>query len=490
MRVDVLGDIADADINDDAEEMLEKEFEMDDGFEFDLKKDELEAHLAETELVDLPSESESSPGGLEKLKYSGLENEFAESRFVESSSVDQDEKTEISPIEQDEDTEQKVREGLTEIDLEHNDFEDPVEVWTSAPDTEQTLREGLTDIRLDHTDFKPIYPENISSFDGPVEISSQGMDISEDVAETYSELDDYELPQSTDENELKIEIPFDNLVLTDSAGDDFDLDFNFDPNDVEINSMVNDSLNDQEDNEESALGELEELSEQMEALEFDETQFEEVTSEVQDEVFESWDDAKNEFMSFPRAESDLKKEEIDPLAIATERSKEADVDSEEYLTDIMQEELDNLLEEEDVLDSKDGSESGIVKELEEMENNVLDDLKFDDAKFQKEKNFEGSLEVQEEVFDNWNEAEDAFINFDRQTVLEGKKSSLDEIDGIVFDKFDEDFESSESYRFTEKELKEIVAGSVHKALEKSIASSLVELAVSELKSQVAQMDQS
>jgi hypothetical protein len=35
-----------------------------------------------------------------------------------------------------------------------------------------------------------------------------------------------------------------------------------------------------------------------------------------------------------------------------------------------------------------------------------------------------------------------------------------------------------------KELKEIGTGSVHKALEKSIASSLVELAVSELKTQV------
>jgi len=63
----------------------------------------------------------------------------------------------------------------------------------------------------------------------------------------------------------------------------------------------------------------------------------------------------------------------------------------------------------------------------------------------------------------------------------------------VFDNLlddDENFESSETYRFTEKELKEIVTGSVQKALEKSIASSLVELAVSELKTQVAQMDQS
>ena len=48
---------------------------------------------------------------------------------------------------------------------------------------------------------------------------------------------------------------------------------------------------------------------------------------------------------------------------------------------------------------------------------------------------------------------------------------------------------SESYRFTEDELKTIVSSSVQKALEKSIASSLVELAVAELKTQVAQMDQ-
>jgi hypothetical protein len=54
---------------------------------------------------------------------------------------------------------------------------------------------------------------------------------------------------------------------------------------------------------------------------------------------------------------------------------------------------------------------------------------------------------------------------------------------------EQNFEKSESYRFTEDELKTIVSSSVQKALEKSIASSLVELAVSELKTQVAQMDQ-
>ena len=169
------------------------------------------------------------------------------------------------------------------------------------------------------------------------------------------------------------------------------------------------------------------------------------------------------------------------------------MEPEEYLADIMVEELDDLLEEDDVLDAEDGSEDGIVEELEETVINGLDDFEDDDAEFETETNSEASSEVQEEVFDSWDEAEDAFMDFERQTVFDEKKSGFAEIDEIGFNKFDEDdedFESSESYRFTEKELKEIVAGSVHKALEKSIASSLVELAVSELKSQVAQMDQS
>jgi hypothetical protein len=52
------------------------------------------------------------------------------------------------------------------------------------------------------------------------------------------------------------------------------------------------------------------------------------------------------------------------------------------------------------------------------------------------------------------------------------------------------FEKAGSFSFTENELKEIVTNSVQNALEKSIAASLVELAVSELKTQVIRMDQS
>jgi len=500
MRVEVLEESADAEMDAVVEEIPEDELEMDDGFEFDLKldEDELETNSVETESTPVPLEPEPVTNGLEQLKHSGLEDQFAESRLTESSVVDQDDEAEISPVDQVEEPEQHLRAGLTAIDLAVNDFEDPGEIWSNPPDLEQTLREGLTDISLEQTDFQPEYPKNLSSFETPAETRSQDMEISEDLTENLSELDDYELQQSTDENELEAESSFDNMLLSDSVDEEFEedsevedveqfvfetsadefeeaLDLNAD--DVEISSMVEDSLNDQEDNEESALGELEELNEQMEALESDETEF-----EAEEEAFE---DA-------------LQKEEIETAAIAAEGFvaegiTEAEVDSEEFLADIMVEELGDLLEDDDVLEAEDGAEDGIVEELEDSVIDRLDDMVVDDVEFETETYSETSPHVQEEVFDSWDEAEDAFMDFDRETVFNEKDAVLTEIDGVVFDNLlddDEDFESSETYRFTEKELKEIVTGSVQKALEKSIASSLVELAVSELKSQVAQMDQS
>ena len=510
MRVDVLEESADPEMNAVVEEIPEGELEMDDGFEFDLKldEDELETNSGENESAVDPVEVESVTDGLEQLKHSGLEDQFAESRFTESSAVDRVEEPE-----------QKLRAGLTPIDLAVNDFEDPVEIWSRPPDLEQTLREGLTDISLEHTDFQPEYPKNLSSFETPAETMSQDMEISEDSAENESELDKYKLQQSTDENEIEAESPFDNMLLSDSADEEFEGDFEFegdlefekdleiegdleveedlevedveqyvfetsadefeeeldlDLDDAEIGPMVHDSLNGHEDNEESALGELEELSEQMEALESDETEFEAEEEEFKDAL----------------EEEVIEKAAIASEGIVAEGITEAEADSEEFLADIMAEELGELLAEDDVLEADDGAEDGIVGELEESVIDRLDDLEDDDVEFDTETYYETSPEVQEEVFDSWDEAEDAFMDFDRETVFDEKDSTHLEIDGSVFDNLDEDFPSSESYRFTEKELKEIVTGSVHKALEKSIASSLVELAVSELKSQVTQMDQS
>ena len=92
------------------------------------------------------------------------------------------------------------------------------------------------------------------------------------------------------------------------------------------------------------------------------------------------------------------------------------------------------------------------------------------------------LDIEEDVFDTWEDAEEAFINFDRKY---GIQESISE----DFKEDQEKFEKAESYSFTEEELKEIVSNSVQKALEKSIATSLVELAVSELKTTVSEMDQ-
>ena len=477
MRVDVLEESADAEINAVVEAIPEDELEMDDGFEFDLKldEDELETNSAKIESAALPLESESVPNGLEQLKDSGLEDQFAESRLAES-----------NPLDQDEEPEQKLREGLTEIDLAVNDFEDPGEIWTRPPDLEQTLRKGLTDISLDQTDFQPEYPENLSSFEAPAETSSADINISEDLAESRGELDDYELKQSTDENLLEEESPFDNMLLSNSADEEFAEDsenedveqfvfetstdefkeaLDLQQDDAEINSMVQDSFDDQDDNEENALDELEELNDQMEALESDETEL----------------------------AAELEKEKIEITSITAQGITEAVVDSEEFLADIMVEELGDLLEEDDFLDEEDGSEDEILEMLEGTVIDGLDDLVDNDAEFEIGTYSEVSSEVKEEVFDSWDEAEDAFMDFDRETVFGEKDSRPTEIDGIIFDNLledDEDFESSESYRFTEKELKKIVTGSVQKALEKSIAASLVELAVSELKSQVTQMDQS
>ncbi len=488
--------------------------------------------------------------GFQEQESSDNENETSLDVLEENAVV------EMNPVveeikELDEEPEQKLRQGLTEIDLAANDFEDPGEIWTKPPDLEQTLREGLTDISLDQTEFKPEYPKNLSSFEASSKTTSQDLEISKDSSEIRNELDDYELKQSLDENEVEAENQFDKMLLSDSGkesdeldmedGFEFDLelaedefennskenessvlpvdedsvtdglerlkysgledqfaesritertsgdfgedsdnedldefvyetskdefdadldldlddaqlnsidefegDLDLDLDDAQLNSMVNDSLNGNEDVEETALGELEELSEQMEALESDETELE------AEEAFE-----------------DVQEKEKNGSETITSKGKvKLDVDSKEYLADIMEEEVEELIGEDDF----------IVDDYDDIETEKYSDV---------------SSEVHGEVFDSWDEAEEAFINFDRETVLGKKGSGFAKIDGIEFDNLngdDDDFENSGNYSFTEIELKEIVSSSVHKALEKSIASSLVELAVSELKSQVTQVD--
>ena len=84
------------------------------------------------------TEADLVPGGLEKLKLSGLEDKYAESRLFNEN----------------EETQHKLGSGLSDIDLENNDFEDPSVIWSHPPDLDQTPREGLTEISLKQTDIR------------------------------------------------------------------------------------------------------------------------------------------------------------------------------------------------------------------------------------------------------------------------------------------------------------------------------------------------
>ena len=162
---------------------------MDDEYNFDLKSEEKpETDLTETDLV---------PGGLEKLKLSGLEDKYAESRLFNEN----------------EETEQKLRSGLTDIELESNDFEDPSVIWSHSPDLDQTPREGLTDISLKQTDFHPSFPKHIAPLEG-----NSGTIRQEDEArvEQISEMDNSLLQTGSEESNHINGNVLDDMLLTDS----------------------------------------------------------------------------------------------------------------------------------------------------------------------------------------------------------------------------------------------------------------------------------
>ena len=88
--------------------------------------------------------------------------------------------------------------------------------------------------------------------------------------------------------------------------------------------------------------------------------------------------------------------------------------------------------------------------------------------------------LEEDVFDSWDEAEVAFMGFDKDTAMSEDADWTDAESGRDYFSYEEG-----RYSFNEDELKDIVTSSVQNALEKSIASSLVELAVSEIKNNVS-----
>ena len=459
----------------------DEEMTVDNGFEFDLKLDEDGIEIDSEEVVTDTVKTETDPAstGLAQLKDSGLEDKYAESHLkVEGEKTEQDLK------------------APADIDLEVNDFEDLDDIWSRSPELDQTPREGLTDISLEEEDFQPEFPENLSSFEEPAEPSIQDTDSDSRItSESVQELDNYELEPDFEETGEESLSSLDNKLLTDSveqdleetveiedaeqfvedtSADEFEEDFDESQGDADIMSMVHESIGEQEESAESAMIELEDLSEQMEALDSAETEF-----EIEEEQFEE----------------DLEKEKLEVEELSEDELAVSEDDSEDELVEFMLDELGDLLEtdEEESVDGEADYGDPLVEELEESLAAESKDLQDVDAEFDKKVYTEMSLGLEEDVFDSWDDAEDAFMGFDREKEITEEAPDQTETEASAFESFDDEeekFEKADSFSFTENELKEIVTNSVQNALEKSIAASLVELAVSELKTQVIRMDQS
>ena len=458
----------------------DEEMTMDNGFEFDLKLDEDGIEFDSEEVVKdtVKIETDTDSTGLAQLKDSGLENKYAENRLkVEGEKTEQDLK------------------APADIDLEVNDFEDLDDIWSRSPELDQTPREGLTDISLEEEDFQPEFPENLSTFEEPAEPSIQDTDSDRRItSESVQELDNYELELDFEETGEESQSSLDNKLLRDSveqdleetveiedveqfvedtSADEFEEDFDESQGDADIMSMVDESIGGQEESAESAMNELEDLSEQMEALDAAETEF-----EIEEEEFEE----------------DLEKEKLEVEELSADELAVSEDDSEDELIEFMLDEVGDLLEtdEEESVDGEADYGDPLVEELEESLAAESKDLQDIDAEFDKKVYTETSLGLEEDVFDSWYDAEDAFMGFDREKEITEETPDQTETEASAFESFDDEqkFEKAGSFSFTELELKEIVTNSVQNALEKSIAASLVELAVSELKTQVIRMDQS
>ena len=459
----------------------DEEMTLDNGFEFDLKLDEDGIEIDSEEVVTdtVKTETDTDSTGLAQLKDSGLEDKYAKNRLkVEGEKTEQDLK------------------APADIDLEVNDFEDLDDIWSRSLELDQTPREGLTDISLEEEDFQPEIPENLSSFEEPAEPSIQDTDSDSRItSESVQELDNYELRLDFEETGEESLSSLENKLLSDSveqdleetveikdveqfvgdtSADEFEEDFGESQGDADIMSMVHESIGEQEESAESAMNELEDLSEQMEALDSAETEF-----EIEEEQFEE----------------DLEKEKLEVEELSEDELAVSEDDSEDELVEFMLDELGDLLEtdEEGSVDGEADYGDPLVEELEESLAAESKDLQDVDAEFDKKVYTEMSLGLEEDVFDSWDDAEDAFMGFDREKEITEEAPDLTETEASAFESFDDEeekFEKADSFSFTENELKEIVTNSVQNALEKSIAASLVELAVSELKTQVIRMDQS
>ena len=116
-------------------------------------------------------------------------------------------------FDENEETEQKLRSGLTDIELDNNDFEDPSVIWSNPPDLDQKPRQGLTDISLKQTDFHPSFPKHLANLE---ETSGTIRQEDEAALEQISEMDNSLLQIGREESSHLNENISDDIILTDS----------------------------------------------------------------------------------------------------------------------------------------------------------------------------------------------------------------------------------------------------------------------------------
>lgn len=396
----------------------------------------------------------------------------------------------------DEDPPQSLREGLTDIDLAVNNFEDPEELWKNPPDLNQIPRDNLADIKLTTNDFEPELPKNLKPLGEPVSQSSPQPAAPADgeVLSAMGEMDDFVLEASLQDEFHPVSNELDQIVLTEqgvhktgSEYESVDLDeFMLEstegelPEALKFSGIEEETLVIEDDSSEDdpyeMLDELEALNKEMAALEETEEELYKeagMSESEEEELSESWEDAEDEIRDFVLGELEgyLEDEEDEEIAPVAAPAVEAVPPAEAVQT---------VAPVEEVFDDWESAEDAIMN-FDRFSNEDTDVFQsVSESMPQVEEPMVEPAPVSsiaaEEAFGGWeNAAEDAFPEFEAKTEM--IEETLAEQEALL----PVEEEPAEPVAdFETAQLEELVAQSVEKALRDSIPV-LVQQVMDELK---------
>ncbi|MEE3122993.1 MAG: response regulator [SAR324 cluster bacterium] len=291
-----------------------------------------------------------------------------------------------------EDAPQTLREGLTSIDLEVNDFEDPEEIWNNPPDLNQIPRDNLADINLRQNDFDPELPKNLKPLGEPVQQSKAPEKATEEEGRDTQirQMDDFVIEVDTRDEQPAVSNEMDRMILseevsqpTDEVADSMDLDeFMLNSAEESFTKEEEETTLPEKDAEDSAsaelaLGELDVLNEEMAAL------------EIPDERLPEEDAVEGSMI--PQAKTGLE-EEVESWS-----------DDEDELREFMLDELEGYLDDEEVKEQ-------LEKELEAEETPIQEPAISKEAPASSAL---GEVSPRADTLGDWETGDDAFMKFDR-----------------------------------------------------------------------------